>query len=108
VDTGADLNLTQSLKTEIVTKGLAYSLGTGNWTANRGQTTKTGVSQVLNRLTFASTLSHLRRMNTPIGRESKLAKPRQLHNTHWGTVLMQLPKIFSNNLGVITEFKNII
>jgi DNA-directed RNA polymerase II subunit RPB2 len=86
VDTGADLNLTQSLKTEIVTKGLAYSLGTGNWTANRGQTTKTGVSQVLNRLTFASTLSHLRRMNTPIGRESKLAKPRQLHNTHWGMV----------------------
>ena len=41
---------------------------------------------VLNRLTFASTLSHLRRLNTPIGREGKLAKPRQLHNTHWGMV----------------------
>ena len=37
--------------------------------------------QVLNRLTFASTLSHLRRINSPIGREGKLAKPRQLHNT---------------------------
>jgi DNA-directed RNA polymerase II subunit RPB2 len=41
---------------------------------------------VLNRLTFASTLSHLRRLNTPIGREGKLAKPRQLHNTHWGMI----------------------
>ncbi len=38
------------------------------------------VPQVLNRLTYASTLSHLRRVNSPIGREGKLAKPRQLHN----------------------------
>jgi len=41
---------------------------------------------VLNRLTYASTLSHLRRLNTPIGREGKLAKPRQLHNSHWGVI----------------------
>ena len=41
---------------------------------------------MLNRLTFTSSLSHLRRMNTPVGREGKLAKPRQLHNTHWGLV----------------------
>ncbi|XP_015415561.1 PREDICTED: DNA-directed RNA polymerase II subunit RPB2 [Myotis davidii] len=41
---------------------------------------------VLNRLTFASTLSHLRRLNSPIGRDGKLAKPRQLHNTLWGMV----------------------
>lgn len=27
--------------------------------------------QVLNRLTYASTLSHLRRLNSPIGREGK-------------------------------------
>lgn len=47
---------------------------------------KAGVSQVLNRYTFASTLSHLRRCNTPIGRDGKIAKPRQLHNTHWGMV----------------------
>jgi DNA-directed RNA polymerase II subunit RPB2 len=44
------------------------------------------VAQVLNRLTFASTLSHLRRVNSPIGREGKAAKPRMLHNTHWGMV----------------------
>lgn len=41
-------------------------------------------SQVLNRLTYTATLSHLRRCNSPIGREGKLAKPRQLHNTQWG------------------------
>jgi RNA polymerase Rpb2, domain 3 len=42
--------------------------------------------QVLNRLTFASTLSHLRRLNSPIGRDGKLARPRQLHNTLWGMI----------------------
>jgi DNA-directed RNA polymerase II subunit RPB2 len=44
------------------------------------------VAQVLNRLTFASSLSHLRRLNTPIAKTGKLAKPRQLHNTHWGMI----------------------
>ena len=41
---------------------------------------------MLNRLTFASTLSHLRRLNSPIDRTGKIAKPRQLHNTHWGYI----------------------
>eukprot|EP00913_Durusdinium_trenchii_P034075 g31894.t1 len=33
-----------------------------------------------------ATLSHLRRMITPLARSGKLVKPRQLHNTHWGLV----------------------
>lgn len=41
---------------------------------------------MLNRLTFASTLSHLRRLNSPIGRDGKLARPRQLHNSLWGMI----------------------
>lgn len=41
---------------------------------------------MLNRLSFASTLSHLRRLNTPLAKTGKNAKPRQLHNTHWGMV----------------------
>jgi DNA-directed RNA polymerase II subunit RPB2 len=43
-------------------------------------------SAVLNRLTFMSSISHLRRLNTPIAKTGKLAKPRQLHNTHWGMI----------------------
>jgi DNA-directed RNA polymerase II subunit RPB2 len=62
-------------------------LATGNWgDQKKAMSSTAGVSQVLNRYTFASTLSHLRRTNTPIGRDGKLAKPRQLHNTHWGLV----------------------
>jgi DNA-directed RNA polymerase beta subunit len=69
-----------------ITQGLKYSLATGNWGQQGTQGIRAGVSQVLNRLTYASTLSHLRRLNSPIGREGKLAKPRQLHNSHWGMI----------------------
>ena len=31
-----------------------------------------------------SSLSHLRRLNTPLEKTGKITKPRQLHNTHWG------------------------
>mmetsp|Transcript_21441 Transcript_21441/g.31878 ORF Transcript_21441/g.31878 Transcript_21441/m.31878 type:complete len:1168 (-) Transcript_21441:155-3658(-) len=79
--------LIQAVDGKTIESGLKYSLATGNWQAGRrGQAKKTGVSQVLQRLTFASMLSHLRRLNSPIGRDGKLAAPRQLHNTHWGMV----------------------
>lgn len=66
--------------------GLRYSLSTGNWSSDRANVTKSGVSQSLSRLTFACTLSNLRRINTPVQRDGKVVKPRQLHNTGWGYV----------------------
>ncbi|KAK3746721.1 hypothetical protein QZH41_018761, partial [Actinostola sp. cb2023] len=87
IDRGKDFNIELALKPKVITDGLRYSLATGNWgDQKKAHSARAGVSQVLNRLTFASTLSHLRRLNSPIGREGKLAKPRQLHNTHWGMI----------------------
>jgi DNA-directed RNA polymerase II subunit RPB2 len=87
VETGKEFNLTTAIKHNTITNGLKYSLATGNWgDQKKSMSAKAGVSQVLNRYTYASTLSHLRRCNTPLGREGKIAKPRQLHNTHWGMV----------------------
>jgi DNA-directed RNA polymerase II subunit RPB2 len=87
VETNREFNLQIAVKSSTITNGLKYSLATGNWgDQKKAASAKAGVSQVLNRYTYASTLSHLRRTNTPIGRDGKLAKPRQLHNTHWGLV----------------------
>ena len=87
VENGKEFNMTLAVKSTTLTNGLKYSLATGNWgDQKKAASSKAGVSQVLNRYTFASTLSHLRRTNTPIGRDGKIAKPRQLHNTHWGLV----------------------
>lgn len=82
-----EFSLAAAVKSSIITQGLRYCLATGNWgDQKKAASAKAGVSQVLNRYTYASTLSHLRRTNTPIGRDGKIAKPRQLHNTHWGLV----------------------
>uniref|UniRef100_H2Y4I8 DNA-directed RNA polymerase subunit beta n=1 Tax=Ciona savignyi TaxID=51511 RepID=H2Y4I8_CIOSA len=87
IDRGKDFNLELAIKTRIITDGLKYSLATGNWgDQKKAHQARAGVSQVLNRLTYASTLSHLRRLNSPIGRDGKLAKPRQLHNSLWGMI----------------------
>jgi DNA-directed RNA polymerase II subunit RPB2 len=87
IESGETISMKVGLKSNIITNGLKFSLATGNWGDQKKlDKAKAGVSQVLNRYTFASTLSHLRRTNAPMGREGKMAKPRQLHNTHWGYV----------------------
>ena len=87
METHKEFNVALAVKHQTITNGLKYSLATGNWgDQKKSMASKAGVSQVLNRYTYASTLSHLRRCNTPLGREGKIAKPRQLHNTHWGMV----------------------
>ncbi|OXB72139.1 UNVERIFIED_CONTAM: hypothetical protein H355_012706 [Colinus virginianus] len=88
VDHGKSFDVAGALRSASqITQGLQYQIATGNWGKDReGKVVRTGVAQVLNRLTFASALSHLRRLNTPLGREGKMAKPRQLHNTHWGMI----------------------
>jgi DNA-directed RNA polymerase beta subunit len=73
------------MKSTVVSDGLKYALATGNW-GDRKNPVKAGVVQVLNRLTYASALSHLRRCNAPFPKEGKLAKPRMLHCTQWGMV----------------------
>lgn len=78
-------NIYKLIKVNTTTNGLKYSLATGNW-GLKNYIGKVGVAQVLNRLTYNSTLSHLRRINTPLDNNSKLVKPRKLHGTQWCVV----------------------
>ena len=50
-----------------------------NWGVQKNNYIRTGVSQVLARMNYGSTLSHLRRCVIPIGKEGKNAKIRQTH-----------------------------
>ncbi|ORD99056.1 RPB2 [Hepatospora eriocheir] len=87
VETNRDFNLAIGLKCSIITTGFKFALATGNWGDQmKGSNSKAGVAQVLNRYNFISTLSHLRRVNTPLNKGDKLAPPRQLHNTYWGMI----------------------
>lgn len=71
-----------------ITDPIRSSLATGNWgKSSIGEVIRSGVAQVLKRDTsFFATLSHLRRVVAPIQASSKSAKPRLLHNTHFGMI----------------------
>jgi DNA-directed RNA polymerase II subunit RPB2 len=82
-----DTNVYKIVKTTILDNGFKRSLSTGDFGAKgagSGNNTKVGVAQVLNRLSYPSSLSHLRRINTPIDKSGKLIQPRKLHPTTWG------------------------
>ncbi len=64
-------------KKDTITNGLRYALATGNWGVTAtGDVAKNGVAQALSRITYISTISHLRRINTPLKKTGKIAKPR--------------------------------
>ncbi len=71
-----------------LTRGMQYSMHSGNWNDQGKKTDKrTGISQILNRYTYASMLSYLRRLESPSRVEgTTVSGPRQLHNTHWGMI----------------------
>lgn len=73
-------------KINVITMGLRHCFSTGNWGIPKSNYIRTGVSQVLSRLSYNSTLSHLRRIVIPIGKEGKNTKIRQVHPTQIGFV----------------------
>lgn len=78
-------NVYKIIKSTTIENGLKRALSTGDFgIKNVANSNKVGVAQVLNRLTYVSSLSHLRRINTPIDKSGKLIPPRKLHNTSWG------------------------
>ena len=63
----------------IITNGLRHCFGTGNWGVPKNTYIRSGVSQILSRLSYGATLSNLRRVTIPVGKESKNSKIRQIH-----------------------------
>ena len=80
-----EININKMIKSNYIENVLKSALATGNW-GMKNNINKQGVSQVLNRLTFMSTLSHIRRISTPIDSTGKLIPPRKLQNTQWGYI----------------------
>jgi DNA-directed RNA polymerase beta subunit len=84
-----DINIHRFFKQSLLESWIKYSLSTGNWgikSIGSFQNIRQGVSQVLNRMSYASTLSHLRRINTAMEKNGKLVQPRKLDNSQIGMI----------------------
>jgi DNA-directed RNA polymerase II subunit RPB2 len=77
-------NIYKIMKSTTIENGINRALATGDFSIKQSNSSKVGVAQVLNRLTYMSSLSHLRRINTPLEKSGELIAPRKLHNTTWG------------------------
>ena len=77
-------NIYKIMKSTTIENGINRALATGDFSIKQSNSSKVGVAQVLNRLTYVASLSHLRRINTPLEKSGELIAPRKLHNTTWG------------------------
>ncbi len=77
-------NIYKIMKSTTIENGINRALSTGDFSIKQSNSSKVGVAQVLNRLTYVSSLSHSRRINTPLEKSGELIAPRKLHNTTWG------------------------
>ena len=78
------VNIPDLLCAKRITDAFSYALSTGNWGMQKGGSTQTGIAQMLNRLNACATLSHVRRTDTPLKREGRSARPRQIHVSSYG------------------------
>jgi DNA-directed RNA polymerase subunit B len=76
---GPIINVSAAVRPGIISERFQHSLATGNW--GRG---RVGITQLLDRTNHISTLSHLRRLQSPLSRSQPNFEARDLHATHWG------------------------
>mgnify|MGYP001198930720 FL=1 len=77
-------NYYEFFKDKIVEEGFKKAFK-GNWGAH-SYSKKLGIVQDLNRLSYNSFISHLRRLNLPLDASAKVVGPRLLHNSQYGLI----------------------
>jgi DNA-directed RNA polymerase subunit B len=76
---GPIITVSVAVRPGIISERFQHSLATGNW--GRG---RVGITQLLDRTNHISTLSHLRRLQSPLSRSQPNFEARDLHATHLG------------------------
>ena len=75
------VNISTFVRPGIVSDFVKHAFATGNWPGGR-----VGVTQLLNRTNHLATISHLRRVQSPLSRSQPHFEARDLHGTHWGRI----------------------
>ena len=76
---GKEIKIASCLRADVLTQRIHHALATGNWVGGRA-----GISQLLDRTSNLATISHLRRVTSPLTRSQPHFEARDLHSTQWG------------------------
>ncbi len=79
-----ELNYREFFKDRIVETGFKKAFK-GNW-GSEERTKRLGVVQDLNRLSWNTFISHLRKLNLPLDASAKVVGPRLLNSSQWGFI----------------------
>jgi DNA-directed RNA polymerase II subunit RPB2 len=77
-------NYTEFFKERTIEKGFKKAFK-GNW-GSEARTKRVGVIQDLNRLSWNTFISQLRKFNLPLDASAKVVGPRLLHSSQWGFI----------------------
>lgn len=103
ISTFDDLNIIGIINKFNITQRLFYCFSTGNWGMPKSNYIRQGVSQVLSRLSYIGTVSHLCKIVVPISKESKNIQVRQIHSTNYGFVdVVETPE--GQAVGIVRSF----
>ncbi|HDI73322.1 MAG TPA: DNA-directed RNA polymerase subunit B [Candidatus Altiarchaeales archaeon] len=75
------VNIRTAVRSNNLTESICYALATGNWTGGRS-----GVSQVLDRTNYLSSIAHRRRISSLLSRSHPHFEARDIHATQWGRI----------------------
>jgi DNA-directed RNA polymerase beta subunit len=81
ISRGKELSIKQAVRSDVLTENIKHAIATGNWVGGRA-----GVSQLLDRTSYMGTLSHLRRVVSPLTRSQPHFEARDLHPTQFGKI----------------------
>ena len=81
-----NINIRSLMNSDIITHGLASSIANGNWNVKRFKMHRSGVTELLNRMTYISALGMMTRINSQFEKTRKISGPRSLHPSQWGMI----------------------